>query len=235
MYKIDQSTSFTADQHNMPSPRKIAISDIHGCSIALESLLKLIDPKPDDTIICLGDFVDRGLDSKGVLDLLIELSDRCNLVPILGNHDEMMLKARDDESGFVIWTSCGGYSALASYGDSDKLDQIPDSHFEFLESCVSLFETDTHFFVHASYKPNTPFERQDRLTLRWESISENLPGPHFSGKIAVVGHTPQSAILDIGHLICLDTGCGFDGLLTAMDVHSRQVWQVDERGQRQVV
>lgn len=136
----------------------------------------------------------------------------------------------DDESGFVIWTSCGGISALDSYGNSGSLDQIPDGHFAFLENCVSLFETETHFFVHASYEPNTPFERQDRLTLRWQSLADKKPGPHYSGKIAVVGHTPQSAILDLGHLICLDTNCCGGGWLTALDVNSRQCWQVDERG-----
>ena len=67
-------------------PRTIAIGDIHGCSIALAILITAIDPKPDDTIIPLGDFVDRGIDSKGVLDQLIALANRCNLIPILGNH-----------------------------------------------------------------------------------------------------------------------------------------------------
>ena len=75
--------------------RTIAIGDIHGCSIALEALIEAISPQPDDTIIPLGDYVDRGIDSKGVLDRLIELRDRCNLVPILGNHDQMMLHARE--------------------------------------------------------------------------------------------------------------------------------------------
>ena len=67
----------------MPS-RTIAIGDIHGCSTALVALLELIAPQPDDTLITLGDYVDRGIDSKGVLDLLIALKDRCRLIPILG-------------------------------------------------------------------------------------------------------------------------------------------------------
>ena len=71
--------------------RTIAIGDIHGCSQAFNSILTAIDPQAEDTIITLGDYVDRGMDSKGVLDMLISLSKRCNLVPILGNHDEMML------------------------------------------------------------------------------------------------------------------------------------------------
>lgn len=210
--------------------RIIAIGDVHGCSAALASIIRAIDPQPDDTIITLGDYVDRGMDSKGVLDLLIELSSRCRLVPILGNHDDMMFHAGDGERDFQSWMSCGGQSALDSYGDTRRLDLIPDAHLQFLAKCVSVFETDTHFFVHANYKPNFLLEQLDGLTLRWLSLNDEMPHPHYSRKIAVVGHTPQPEILDVGHLICLDTGCGFGGLLTALDVNNRQCWQVDENG-----
>ena len=99
-------------------PRTIAIGDIHGCSIALTALIDAIVPQSDDTVVTLGDYVDRGIDSMGVLDQLIELGSRCNLVPILGNHDQMMLHARDGKSDFQFWLNCGGDSALDSYGDS---------------------------------------------------------------------------------------------------------------------
>ncbi len=71
--------------------RTIAIGDIHGCSIALASLVRLIDPRPDDVIVTLGDYIDRGIDSKGVIDQLIELQRRCRLIPNLGNHEQMMI------------------------------------------------------------------------------------------------------------------------------------------------
>ena len=71
----------------MSNPRTIAIGDIHGCSKAFSVLVEAIDVQPEDTIVALGDFVDRGIDSKGVLDQMIVLAARCNLVPILGNHD----------------------------------------------------------------------------------------------------------------------------------------------------
>ena len=87
------------------------------------------------------------------------------------------------------------------------------------------FETETHFFVHANYDPDLSLDQQDDQLLRWMSLHDSLPGPHASGKIAVVGHTPQSEILDLGHLICLDTGCVYGGHLTAMDIHSRKTWQ----------
>jgi serine/threonine protein phosphatase 1 len=217
----------TADQG---PGRFIAIGDIHGCSVALARLLEAIEPQPADTIITLGDYVDRGIDSKGVLDQLIALADRCRLVPILGNHDEMMLHARDGRSDFQFWMNCGGIAALDSYGSSGRLDLIPRSHFRFLENCVPFFETDSHFFVHANYKPDLPLDRQDDHTLRWLSLRDYIPGPHCSGKTAVLGHTPQPEILNLGHLICLDTGCYMGGWLTALDVTNGQVWQLDERG-----
>ena len=134
--------------------RTIAIGDIHGCSTAFAALVEALDPKPDDMIVTLGDYVDRGTDSKGVLDLLIELEGRCQLVPILGNHDEMMLHSRNSEADFRSWMDIGGSTALDSYGDTGSLDLIPASHFDFLKRCRNFFETETHFFVHANYKPN---------------------------------------------------------------------------------
>lgn len=213
----------------MPA-RTIAIGDIHGCSTALAALGQAIDPQRNDTIITLGDYVDRGIDSKGVLDQLIALADRCRLLPLLGNHDQMMLHARNGKDDFRFWLNCGGDSALDSYGSTSRLDLIPAAHFRFLERCISFFEIDTHFFVHANYKPDIPLDRQDDHTLRWLSLRDFVPSPHCSGKVAVVGHTPQPDVLDLGHLICIDTGCCNGGWLTALDVTSGVKWQVDERG-----
>jgi serine/threonine protein phosphatase 1 len=206
--------------------RIIAIGDIHGCSNALAWLLMTIDPRPDDTIVPLGDFVDRGHDSKGVLDLLIDLSPRCRVVPILGNHDEKMLRSQDCKSAFRDWWEWGAIETLDSYGSSWRIGLIPDEHFRFLESCVPWFETGTHFFTHGNYDPDLPLDQQDGRMLRWLSLRDSVPGPHFSGKIAVVGHTPQPDVLDLGHLVCLDTGCATGGKLTAMDVESGKVWQM---------
>ena len=216
----------------MSQPRTIAIGDIHGCSIAFAALIHAIDLQPQDTLITLGDYVDRGIDSKGVLDQLIALKSRCNLVPILGNHDEMMLHARDGRSDFQFWLNCGGDSALDSYGSSGKLNLIPPSHFRFLESCHSYFETETHFFVHANYKPDVELKKLDDHTLRWLSLRDYIPlRLHCSGKIAVMGHTPREEVIDLGYLISIDTGCCNDGWLTALEVNTKQTWQVNEKGQ----
>lgn len=214
--------------------RQIAIGDIHGCSQTLAALLATIQPTADDTIITLGDYVDRGPDSRGVLDLLIDLEGRCRLVPLRGNHEEMMLGARLGRSDFEFWKHCGGDTALMSYGDTGRLDQIPSAHFRFLERCLNDYETETHLFIHANYFPNRRLADQDHKTRFWLSLDDEIPGPHFSGKVAIVGHTPQpnGQILDAGYLICIDTGCGHGGLLTALEVQTGEIWQIDELGNR---
>src|SRR5262249_30858987 len=96
--------------------RTIAIGDIHGCLRALDLLLEVIQPRPDDVLITLGDYVDRGPDSRGVLDRLIELQSQCKLIALKGNHDIMMMRGRDDFAAYEDWTHCGGKATLQSYG-----------------------------------------------------------------------------------------------------------------------
>lgn len=214
------------------SARTIAIGDIHGCSIALAALIEAIELQPDDTLVTLGDYVDKGVDCKGVLDILLELETRCQLSPLIGNHDAVMLGAIDNQLSIEAWKPMGGTATLQSYGDSESLRDIPDAHVKFLRSCRLWYETPTHFFVHAAYDPDLPLEQQYDATLLWQGIRDEVPEPHYSGKTAIVGHTSQKngEILDVGHLVCIDTNCWNGGWLTAMDVDSRKVWQVDERG-----
>jgi len=212
--------------------RVIAIADIHGYLAALDGLLEAIRPRAEDTIVALGDFVDRGPDSPGVLDRFIELAGRCELVPILGNHDEMFLAACEGHR-YVMedWLLFGGDTTFRSY-DRRVPESVPDEHVEFLKSCRDVYETETHFFVHGNYMERIPLSDQQPAVLRWRSLREHPPGPHVSGKIAVVGHTAQKdgEILDLGHLVCIDTYIYGDGWLTAMDVTTGQVWQVDQEG-----
>lgn len=209
--------------------RLIAIGDIHGHALALESLLDAITPRPEDTIVTLGDYVNRGPDSKCVLDLLIELSERCQLIPILGNHDEMMLDSRDDPHAELRWKSQGGEITLASYGLNTGIEDIPHEHWNFLESCLPYFETEEFVFTHANYCWYSKLEDQPVSLLRWISLDESPPKAHLNGKKFIVGHTP-GPIRDYGFCLCLDTGCGFGGKLTAMDVESKKSWQVAEHG-----
>jgi serine/threonine protein phosphatase 1 len=210
--------------------RLIAIGDIHGYSKTLATLLAAIDPQPDDTLVALGDFVDRGPDSPGVIEQLIALQGRCRLVTILGNHDEMMLSLRHGGPGLADWLSFGGRETLEAYGCG--LAEVPETHIDFLRACSAYYETSRHFFVHASYLPDLPLDWQPPEVLRWESLKQRQPGPHYSGKTALCGHTAQDnfEILDLGHLKCIDTCCYGGGWLTALEVQTGQVWQADQAG-----
>jgi serine/threonine protein phosphatase 1 len=211
--------------------RVIAIGDIHGYADALAAVLEAIQPRAGETLVALGDYVDRGPDTPEVIEQLLALAGRCRLVPLLGNHDEMVLDLYHGGKGLDEWLAWGGQETLMAYGCAHPRE-IPAEHIEFLEGCVTYYETERHLFVHASYDPELPLDCQPPELLRWASIRFNPPGPHRSGKIAIVGHTAQrdGRILDLGHLICIDTCVYGGGCLTAMDVATKEVWQADADG-----
>ena len=217
-------------KENSASGRLIAIGDIHGHAAALESILDAIDPGPDDTIVTLGDYINRGPDSGQVLDLLIDLSRRCQLIPILGNHEEMMLDSRDDPHAELRWKSQGGDATLASYAQDAGIGHIPQDHWNFLLSCRPYHETDKFVFTHANYCWYSKLEDQPSSLLRWISLEESPPRAHLNGKKFVLGHTPRS-IRDFVYCLCIDTGCGFGGRLTALEVNKDHIWQVEENGE----
>jgi serine/threonine protein phosphatase 1 len=125
----------------------------------------------------------------------------------------------------------GGAATLQSF-ECETVAGIPEPYIAFLQGCRRSHETLHHLFVHANYLSNLPLEEQPLYVLRWESLKTRCPPPHYSGKTAVVGHTAQKTgeILDLGRLKCIDTYCYGGGWLTALDVCSGQVWQVDEQG-----
>ncbi len=101
---------------------------------ALDAVLEAIAPAADDLIVLLGDLVDQGHDSCQVLDRVLELSRRCHVVLVRGNHEEMMLAARDSQSALRYWEVCGGIATLNSYRYGAKLCHVPDDHWELLEA-----------------------------------------------------------------------------------------------------
>src|SRR5687768_14207517 len=96
--------------------RAIAIGDIHGCHDALRAVLDAVAPSASDTIVVLGDYIDRGPDSRGVLDCLIDLAQGCRVVPLLGDHEQLLLDAIRDRNEAARWFRCGGMETLRSYG-----------------------------------------------------------------------------------------------------------------------
>ena len=210
-------------------PRTLAIGDVHGCSAALAAALAAADPRPDDLVIPVGDYVDRGPDSAGVIATLIGLADRCHLVPIRGNHDQLMLDARRDEHHLGLWLSLGGDATLASYGTA--MADVPPAHWAFLaRTCVDSVQTATHLFVHGGVVPELPVERQPPDVLQWQPFPPERP--HVGGKVIVCGHTCQRGgrPTSVGHAICLDTGADTGGWLTVLDVEAARYWQANQAG-----
>ncbi|MBI1900798.1 MAG: serine/threonine protein phosphatase [Planctomycetia bacterium] len=223
-----------------PAPRAagrvLAIGDIHGCLVALDALLELVRPRPDDLLVAVGDYVDRGPDSRGVIERLLVLEKTGRLVPLLGNHELMMLAARDNLDGYLTWVEVGGDQTLASYaepGDVGRIELVPEDHWEFIERrCRPYYETDTHVFVHAALDPAIPLAEQTPYFLYWRKL-DPWTSAHSSGKRVICGHTPQPSGLpaNLGHTVGIDTWVYGEGWLTCLDVASNEVFQANQRGQ----
>jgi serine/threonine protein phosphatase 1 len=216
----------------MSTGRLIAIGDVHGCGLALDAVLNSIDPKSGDCIVFLGDVVDQGKESRDVLERIIALKKQCQVVLIQGNHEEMMFAARENEKALRYWENCGGVQTLNSYRFGGTLDEIPAEHWALLETCVPYYETDEFILTHANFLAHLAMADQPEYSLRWELFDEATKRPHFSGKTVVVGHTEQkdAEVLDLGFAKCIDTVCCKYGWLTALDLHSGEVWQASRWG-----
>ena len=213
--------------------RTLAIGDIHGCNTALAALLRHVRLEPADRVVFLGDYIDRGPTSRQVIETLLELRKSCSVVFIRGNHEVMILEAREDSLKENLWQSYGGLDTLFSYDANYRQDWaslIPDSHWEFLDRTVRFFETDTHIFVHACLDAELDMNDQPDWLLFWEFL-ERLQ-PHKSGKRIVCGHTLQRSgnIKDLGFAVCIDTAPAMRGWLTCLDANSGKYWQANEKG-----
>jgi serine/threonine protein phosphatase 1 len=216
--------------------RTLVIGDIHGCSKALDFVLQLARVRKSDTLVTLGDYVDRGPDSRGVLDRLLWLQTQCRLIPVLGNHEIMMLRSRTDPVWHKDWLTHGGRNTLRSYAPDKKnptLHDVPAEHWEFMEKCVDWHETEAHIFVHAGVSPEVAMADQEPLQLFWEFLTKQAR-PHISGKQVICGHTSQDSgrPLHLGHTICMDTHAYGGGFLSCMDIASGSVWQASQSGMK---
>lgn len=220
--------------------RHLAIGDIHGCFTALESLVDYVGFKRDDTIVALGDYVNRGPDSCKVIDWLIRFDQSHNLVALRGNHEIMMMEAAEKPNAHREWLKYRGEATLRSYArwtkdDLDSKDRgglanVPKSHWKFIRNrLLPYYESRTHLFVHAAVYPDMPLAEQPDYMLYWEKISD--PPRHESGKIVVCGHTSQKSGLPLhnGNAICIDTWACGDGWLSCLDVQREHVWQANEK------
>ena len=219
--------------------RTLAIGDIHGCLRALRTLEKAAAFRDDDQLVLLGDYVDKGPQTRKVLDWIAGRCDRLGpemTVLLRGNHDLMMLEARHSAANFEAWLDSNGASTLASYKLPPiraSLDEIPDRHWRLLESSLLFYEQEQRFFVHGNVHPDLPLADQPSFMLLWEKFLD--PEPHFSGKRMICGHTSQKdgRIQDLGHATCIDTWACGQGWLTALDPATNQWWQANQAGKTQ--
>ena len=216
--------------------RTLAIGDIHGCLAPLRLLWDTLNPQAEDHIIFIGDYVDRGPDSKGVIDFLIEKNRHFNLDCLCGNHEEKFFLSRIDKTDMAHWLQdWGGQQTLDSYGPNGIHD-VPQSHWDFLLTNKAYVETDTHIFVHAYAEANVSMAQQLPYTLIHQKFNHPLygpPRPHRSGKTIICGHTAQKnhLPLNIGHAICIDTDPGRGGWLTGLHVETGEYWQTNFAGE----
>jgi len=189
----------------MSNGRLIAITDIHGELGKLNSLLAKLDVTSDDTIIFMGDYIDRGPDSKGVIDKVISMGEICKCIYLKGSHEYAYLNARkgDEYYDFLFW-NYGGVQTVESYG---SFDEIYNVHGEFLENLKPYYITDDYLFIHAGIRPNVPFEEQDERDfyyIRGEFIYKK----HSLPQKIIFGHTDFKVPQVQDDKICIDTGCG---------------------------
>ncbi|QIF00190.1 metallophosphoesterase family protein [Roseimicrobium sp. ORNL1] len=210
--------------------RTFAIGDIHGCLMAFETLLSIVPFQPGDTLVTLGDYVDRGPDSCGVIERLVKWHGETNLITLQGNHEIMMLMAHEDKDVIRDWCDAGGDATMASYLER-KYPEIPSAHWDFLEKTLPYYESATHIFVHATVDPDRPMNQQPDHMLYWERFWNS--SRHVSGKMVICGHTPQrnGQPRDFGHGICIDTFAYGGGWLTCLEPGSGCYWQANQKGE----
>ena len=210
--------------------RRWVIGDVHGCSRALRGLLEAIAPGTDDEVIFLGDYIDRGSDSRDCVNQIIELRKHTRVITLRGNHELMLTSVLFGGMDDQVWLSNGGRATVASYGGN--LSRIPDAHRDFFTGLLPHHETESEIFVHANYQAELSPGEFDDFDRYWKHLSFPLSPPHDSGRRVFVGHTPQAnfQVLDLGHLVCVDTCCFGGGYLTALNLDDGEQHQFDLHG-----
>ena len=191
-------------------PGIFAIGDIHGCFKTFKKLLlEEICIQQSDKIYCIGDYIDRGKDSKGVIDFIINLRmEGYHVYTLRGNHEQMMLEpTRLDQ-----WLENGGGATLKSFGIS-SVSQLPHKYLAFLEQTEFFIETDEYIFVHAglNFRIDDPFT--DKEAMIW-TRDEYFDKTKISNKILIHGHTPipfENMYKQLNtNKINIDGGCVYD-------------------------
>jgi serine/threonine protein phosphatase 1 len=202
------------------APLVYAIGDIHGSLHKLRDLMMLCERHADGrtaSFIFLGDYIDRGPDSRGVVEALMDMQSRQpdRVIALKGNHEAVALEVVDGETEAELWLREGGTATLRSY-DIDDARDLPDEHIAWLRALPLCYDDGRRFFVHAGVDSEKPLGAQRDRDLIW--IREPfLSDARDYGRLIVHGHTPQTdGIPDFrGNRLNLDTGAVFGRPLTA--------------------
>lgn len=226
----------------MNAPRTWVVGDIHGCAYELSVLLDEIAPQSTDSIVFLGDYIDRGPDSRNVVDRLIQLRrEGPTTVFLRGNHEDMFLaylgfQGRYGESFLLN----GGLPTLRSYGiygreGAAAAVRMPDDHLEFLTTLATWHTAAPFLCVHAGVRPTVPLDRQEEEDLFWIR-QEFVAVPHPFPATIVFGHTAGHEVyVDLPYKIGLDTGVVYGNKLSALALETGELLQVgagESRGRR---
>jgi serine/threonine protein phosphatase 1 len=209
------------------SPRKIfAVGDIHGCRQKLENLLgQLPYDRERDLLIFLGDYINRGPQSREVIDLLCDLQrSGGHLVTLMGNHEYLLLEYQQssDPALIPLLRQMQIESTLASYGLKDlsrlqRLAGLPEEHRQFLAGLRPFYETEHHIFVHAGLYPGLMLAQQEPSALM-EIRDAFLTSTYDFGKVVVFGHSTFQTPLLSRTKIGIDTGAVYGNMLTALEL-----------------
>ncbi len=195
-----------------------AIGDVHGQLHMLDALARRVPFREDDEIVFLGDFIDRGPDSRGVVEFLMEFRRKYpKTVCLRGNHEDMFLDYLAGGGIYHpdVYAMNGGLETLRGYGlDRQGKVRLPPLHREFFNALVWMHETRGFIFAHAGLRPGVPINQQEQMDLVWIR-EEFIEAEHDFGKPVVFGHTPASGIRDkLPLFLGIDTRAVFGGCLT---------------------
>ena len=185
-------------------PRYIAITDIHGELKKLESVLEQIDARADDVFMLMGDYIDRGPDSKGVVDRIIRQAETNKCIYLMGSHEYALLHSPSDDYYRYLFDNYGGPATIRSYGSYENIFRI---HGEFFRSLKFYYLTNKYLFVHAGINPDYSLEDQNEVDLvyirgKFIYSKHNLP------QKIIFGHTEFNEPYIDEDKICIDLGCG---------------------------
>ena len=214
-----------------PSQGRIfAVGDIHGQLAKLEALLTRIDPDPArDELVFLGDYVDRGPDSRGVVQRLIDLAQgELSASFLRGNHEQMLLDYVLGGKNRDLYLFNGGLSTLEGYarpGQNPLSARPPVEHLAFLTGLKLFLRRPGTIFVHAGLRPGRPLKDQEPRDLLWIR-EEFFQAEHDWPERIVFGHTPFQEPFRKGKLFGLDTGAAYGGPLTCLVLPEEEIIQI---------